>query len=186
MKLPVSGKITSNFGIRNDPISGKPTQHNGIDISCVRGTAVISLFGGVVTDRGNDSVRGVYLGITKNGVTEWFLHLTSSTVKIGDSVMSGKMVALSGNTGKSTGPHLHYGIKVNGNWVDPLKYISGNVEKVTMDAPDERETEVLEETFLSNVNNFVFNLFVYILLIGVVLFSVYQVYGKDIIKGVGI
>src|SRR4030042_3658631 len=133
MILPVIGTISSNFGMRN----GK--MHNGVDIAVPTGTNVLTLFGGKVTKTGNDASYGLYVTVKSGNVEELFAHLSKINVSQGNTIAAGKSIGLSGNTGNSTGPHLHYGIKVSGYWVDPLKYVD------TAKYPNPISDEELEE-----------------------------------------
>ena len=121
---PVAAKITSGFGYRTDPKTGKPKEfHNGIDLAVPVGTQIKSPMTGVV-----DAVTSVGDGgnqiIIKhtNGYKTGYAHLSKQLVKKGDKVKQGDIIGLSGNTGKSTGPHLHFTLTdPSGAKVDPQK-----------------------------------------------------------------
>jgi murein DD-endopeptidase MepM/ murein hydrolase activator NlpD len=122
---PVSGRITSPFGFRTHPITGKKSFHNGVDIACYLGTPVFAPATGKVTEKwvhpsGGNSVAFVSL---IDGIRFGFAHLDRVVVKIGDQITKGDIIAYSGNSGKSTGPHLHFTTKKNGNWIDPQTLI---------------------------------------------------------------
>ena len=121
---PVSGRISSNFGKRKAPKKGASTFHKGVDFAVPTGTAVMASCGGVVARAGWGSGYGycVYLQHPDGRVTRYG-HLSKVLVKAGQSVRQGEKIALSGNTGVSTGPHLHFEILINGSQVNPLKYI---------------------------------------------------------------
>lgn len=121
---PVSGRISSSFGKRNAPKKGASTYHKGIDFAVPTGTAVMASCGGTVERAGWGSGYGycVYLRHPDGRMTRYG-HLSKILVKAGQSVRQGEKIALSGNTGVSTGPHLHFEILINGSQVNPLKYM---------------------------------------------------------------
>lgn len=121
---PLKGKITSKFGSRRHPITGKQSFHNGVDIAVPVGTAIQAPADGVVTERWDHDRGGRCLAIECSGIRFGFAHLCKRFVLTGDKVKAGETIAESGNTGASTGPHLHFTVKVNGAWVDPLKYFT--------------------------------------------------------------
>ena len=117
--VPVSGKITSSFGIRRNPFSGKREFHNGIDIGCVIGTEVKSSAEGKVIFCGWKAGYGNMIVLEhKARMISVYAHLDSFKIQEGDSVKSGQLIALSGATGTVTGPHLHFEIRKN--YVTPL------------------------------------------------------------------
>ena len=126
---PVEGKITSDFGYRTAPTSGATSNHSGIDIAVPIGTPVKSMADGTVV-AANGGMRGYGNGVFidhgyingKHVVSEYG-HLNSFDVKVGDKVKQGQVIAKSGNTGVSTGPHLHITVRENKTPVDPKKYI---------------------------------------------------------------
>jgi len=122
---PVSGRISSSFGKRKAPKKGASTYHKGIDFSVPVGTAVMASCGGTVIKAGWGSGYGycVYIQHPDGRVTRYG-HLSKVLVKSGQSVKQGEKIALSGNTGISTGPHLHFEILIGGSQVNPLNYIN--------------------------------------------------------------
>jgi murein DD-endopeptidase MepM/ murein hydrolase activator NlpD len=121
--LPVAGRISSRFGGRTAPKAGASTNHGGIDIAAPIGTPVTAQRGGVVIAAGEAGKNGNLVRIDHgNGVVTSYAHLDGFDVKIGDRVEAGQAFARVGNTGNSTGPHLHYGITANGERVDPEKF----------------------------------------------------------------
>lgn len=126
---PVNGRISSSFGYRVAPVLGASTGHSGIDIAVPIGTPVKSIADGIVI-AARCNMRGYGTGVfidhgiinEKNVVSEYG-HLNSFYVKVGDTVKKGQVIAKSGNTGISTGPHLHLTIRENNVPVDPCKYI---------------------------------------------------------------
>lgn len=120
---PVAGSVTSGFGLRTDPITGKKKQHNGIDFGVPVGAVVTAPAAGVVTKIDSDALNGKYIVIDHGNKHESkLLHLSdNSIVSKGDFVTAGQTVAKSGNTGRSTGAHLHWQVTVNGKPVDGSK-----------------------------------------------------------------
>lgn len=121
--MPSSTHITSNFGPRNKPTAGASSYHRGVDIGCPIGSQVIAAAGGVVIFTGYLSSAGNAVIIDHGGgITTCYYHLSQPLVGTGQSVSQAQVIALSGNTGVSTGPHLHFAVRVNGQYVDPLGY----------------------------------------------------------------
>lgn len=119
---PASGRISSPFGYRANPFSGMRTFHSAIDIVLSTGTRVKATSGGRVADTGYNSVFGNYIILKHDsGYQSLYAHLSSIGVKEGTQVSQGAVIGLSGNTGQSTGPHLHFSIFRNGQAIDPLK-----------------------------------------------------------------
>lgn len=121
--FPVSSnyKISSYFGQRTAPTAGASTNHQGIDIAVPIGTSVLSAASGTVTNVAYNASRGNYVEVQhSNGFTTLYQHLSKASVKVGDKVTQGQSIALSGNSGISTGAHLHFEVKQNGKAVNPL------------------------------------------------------------------
>lgn len=123
---PVSGgRLSSGFGGRKAPKRGASTNHKGVDIAVPTGTAVMASCGGVVTRAGWLGGYGYAVYIQHPGGRETrYGHLSKVLVSVGQQVSQGQKIALSGNTGNSTGPHLHFEIRINGSAVDPRNYWS--------------------------------------------------------------
>lgn len=117
-------RITSPFGYRTHPISGKKKLHKGTDLAAPIGTPVYSVRDGVVTKAGwGSGGAGNMVRIDHgDGMVSVYMHLDSFKVKSGATVKAGQLIALSGNTGGSTGPHLHYQIEINGEPVDAMQF----------------------------------------------------------------
>ncbi len=119
-----TGWLSSRFGFRHDPFTGKQAFHGGLDFSVPTGTEVrVTAAGKVVAvqqQRGLGKVVKVDHG---NDVMTVYAHLDKFQVKKGDQVVRGQVIARSGNTGRSTGPHLHYEVRVAGRAVNPVPYI---------------------------------------------------------------
>ena len=119
--------ITSRFGLRNAPTEGASTNHGAIDIGVPEGTNVYATSSGKVTVAGAVSGYGYAVYIDHgNGIVSRYGHLKAGGIKVsvGQQVTAGQVIALSGNTGISTGPHLHFEVRVNDVKVDPLNYVS--------------------------------------------------------------
>ena len=121
---PVDGKITSRFGRRTDPLNKKASFHEGIDFRGKRGDEIFATADGVVKRAFINGGYGRYVEIDhKNGYSTAFAHLQKYVVKKGDKVERGQLIGHIGNTGRSTGPHLHYEVLYKKKPVDPQKYI---------------------------------------------------------------
>lgn len=119
-----SGRFTSSYGYRIHPITGVRTFHDGIDIASYTGTNVYAYTDGVVTTVGYDRYYGRYIVINHGGgLTTIYKHLDSYLVKLGQNVKVGDHIGEMGNTGFSTGSHLHFEVRVNGSTRNPLDYI---------------------------------------------------------------
>lgn len=123
---PISGgRLSSSFGRRNAPTKGASTYHKGVDWATPVGTAVMASCGGTVARAGWGSGYGYVVYINHpDGRQTRYGHLSKVLVKQGQTVSQGQKIALSGNTGRSTGPHLHFEILVGGSQVDPFKYMN--------------------------------------------------------------
>ena len=121
---PVRGWITSNFGKRISPFTGKYSNHDGMDVATRTGTTIVAPADGRVTYVGVESGYGKMLVIDHGyGVVTRYGHNSKIFVKVGGKVKRGQKIAAIGNTGRSTGPHLHYEVRVNGVPVNPKNYI---------------------------------------------------------------
>ncbi|MDO5291614.1 MAG: peptidoglycan DD-metalloendopeptidase family protein [bacterium] len=123
--LNTSGRITSTFGYRESPTAGASSYHKGIDIGIPTGTSVVAAGSGTVVVSQYHYSAGNYVMINHgNGLYTVYMHNSSLKVSVGDHVSKGQVIALSGSTGVSTGPHLHFGVSKNGTYVNPLNYVS--------------------------------------------------------------
>ena len=122
---PISGgRLSSGFGRRTAPKKGASTYHKGVDWATPIGTSVVASSGGTVVRAGWGAGYGYCVYIQHpNGMMTRYVHLKKVLVKTGQTVKQGERIALSGNTGVSTGPHLHFEILVNGVQVNPLNYL---------------------------------------------------------------
>ncbi|HEY6054763.1 MAG TPA: M23 family metallopeptidase, partial [Gaiellaceae bacterium] len=118
MQWPVAGPVTSPFGWRWGRM------HEGIDIAVPSGTPVHAAAGGTVIYAGWESGYGNFVVLDHGGgIATAYGHNTSVAVAVGQQVSQGQVIAYSGSTGHSTGPHVHFEVRVNGNAVDPLGYL---------------------------------------------------------------
>lgn len=123
--VPVHGRISSEYGYRTNPISGAYALHTGVDIAADKGTAIVAAYNGVVKDTGTGEKRGNYvLMFHPDGSETLYCHCSEVLVGEGDVIRAGEAVALVGETGWATGPHLHFEIHRDGNAVDPLDVLS--------------------------------------------------------------
>jgi murein DD-endopeptidase MepM/ murein hydrolase activator NlpD len=113
--LPVNGIVTSNVGWRHDPIDGTVRHHNGVDIAVPTGTRVKAIAAGRIVESGPHGGYGNLVAIKHgDGTLSMYGHNSRLEVRVGDQVEAGQTVALSGSTGRSTGPHLHFELWKNG------------------------------------------------------------------------
>ena len=125
--LPVAGTITSRFGHRVDPITGKVSSHTGTDIACAEGTPILAAADGIVTvANGLDSwggSYGYYIQIDHgSGLETLYAHCSSICVTTGQQVQAGQIIGYVGHTGRATGSHLHLEVHVNGSRADAMRY----------------------------------------------------------------
>lgn len=120
-----SNVVTSYFGVRQHPVYGDYRNHYGIDIGAPYGTNILAADGGTVVTATYSSSYGYYVIINHGGGnTTLYAHMSKILVSVGQSVTQGQTIGLVGSTGVSTGPHLHFEIRVNGTRVNPLNYYS--------------------------------------------------------------
>lgn len=118
------GWMSSRFGRRTDPFSGKIAWHSGVDFAGKEGTDIISVAAGVVTWSGDRYGYGNLVEINHgNGFKTRYAHCKENLVKVGDVVKKGQIIALMGSSGRSTGPHVHFEVYKHGRAVDPSTYI---------------------------------------------------------------
>lgn len=121
---PLHGRITSRYGYRTNPISGKYGLHTGVDIAADEGTGIVAAYNGVVKDTGYGEKKGNFVLMEhSDGTQTLYCHCSEVLVAEGSVIRAGELIALVGNTGWSTGPHLHFEIRIDGSSVDPLDYI---------------------------------------------------------------
>lgn len=118
---------SSSYGWRLDPFNGHKAFHEGLDFTADTGTAIYAAAGGIVAAAGQTADYGKIVKIDHgSGLETRYAHASKLLVKAGDRVEKGQKVAEVGSTGRSTGPHLHYEIRLNGNPLDPKKYLSAS------------------------------------------------------------
>ena len=122
---PSSSRITSGFGGRESPTEGASSNHQGIDIGAPTGSNIVAAADGTVTISTYSYSAGNYIMINHGGgVSTVYMHCSQLLVSAGDTVKQGQVIAKVGSTGYSTGPHLHFGVRLNGSYVNPAKYVS--------------------------------------------------------------
>jgi len=118
--MPAEGRVTSGVGVRPSPWTGKPEFHSGLDIPKPVGTSVYATADGVVESAGIFNGNGQTVVLDHGqGITTRYMHLSKIQIKNGDRVRKGEQIAESGNTGRTTSPHLHYEVRINGVPIDP-------------------------------------------------------------------
>ena len=121
---PTNGEVTSGFGWRNSPFGGGSELHPGIDIANSMGTPIVATADGEVVQSGWSGGYGNIVQIDHgNGIATIYGHNSSILVNVGQSVIKGQVISYMGSTGKSTGPHVHYEVRVNGSAVDPISFL---------------------------------------------------------------
>jgi murein DD-endopeptidase MepM/ murein hydrolase activator NlpD len=122
---PAPGQaVTSSFGIRRDPLLRTPAMHAGIDFRAAPGTPIQSAGAGTVVKAGWNGGYGRMVEIDHgNGLTTRYAHMSRISVKEGEKISTGDIVGEAGSSGRSTGPHLHYEVRKNGDAVDPLRFL---------------------------------------------------------------
>lgn len=131
MILPLNGKTTSEFGIRTHPISGDLRFHAGIDIAADKGESIYSAFDGRVIEADYDQWNGNYLKIEHdNNIMTVYCHCEKLNVSVGQKIRAGEVIATVGSTGSSTGPHLHFELRINNISYNPQKALKGAVNAV--------------------------------------------------------
>lgn len=119
--LPVSGTISSRYGVSS---SIRSSTHTGLDIAAAKGTPIKVIADGKVTFAAYNGSYGYLVKVEhENGVESWYAHTSKMNVTVGQKVKSGDVIALVGSTGNSTGPHLHFEIRIDGKHVNPQNYL---------------------------------------------------------------
>ena len=122
--VPSGGRISSTFGSREAPTEGASTYHKGIDIAASSGSKVVAAAGGEVVIATYSASAGNYVMINHgSGVYTVYMHMANLGVSEGQEVKQGESIGSVGSTGYSTGPHLHFGIRENGSYVDPQNFM---------------------------------------------------------------
>jgi murein DD-endopeptidase MepM/ murein hydrolase activator NlpD len=132
---PVVGQITGHFGERLDPFSGEGAFHSGLDIASHYGDEIRATADGDVTEAGLCAGYGRLIVIDHGfGVSTWYGHLSAFNVQMGMHVKRGDVIGYEGNSGRSTGPHLHYEVRINNTPVDPWRFLKSISPTATADA----------------------------------------------------
>lgn len=122
---PASGRITSGFGGRSSPTEGASSNHQGIDIGAPSGAGVVAAASGSVVISTYSASAGNYIMLSHGGgVYTVYMHMSSRAVSVGQTVSKGQQIGTVGSTGYSTGPHLHFGIRSGGAYINPSAYVS--------------------------------------------------------------
>jgi len=129
--MPVNGaRISSNYGMRIHPVLGRRKMHRGIDLAAPTGTPVYATADGIVGRADWFSSYGLYISIDHGADLETrYAHLSRLAVAAGERVEKGELIGYVGSTGRSTGPHLHYEVRVDGVAVNPVPYMMGRVQE---------------------------------------------------------
>jgi len=124
-RMPLAGaRLTSGYGMRNHPVLRKRRRHNGVDLAAPTGTPVYATADGVIGRADWFSSYGLYIAIDHGADLESrYAHLSKLAVAAGERVRKGDLIGYVGSTGRSTGPHLHYEVRVSGLAVDPIPYM---------------------------------------------------------------
>ncbi len=123
--IPASSRITSPFGKREPPLPGMSDFHKGVDVGAKTGTKIYAAAAGTVVISQYNYSAGNYIMISHgNGVYTVYMHCSKLLVEVGDKVQQGDNIGLVGSTGYSTAPHLHFGVRVDGEYKNPLNYVS--------------------------------------------------------------
>lgn len=121
---PTEGFVTSGFGYRPSPFTDRREFHKGLDIAGAAGTPIYATAKGKIVAAGRDGAYGLNVTIVHgSGIVTSYAHLQSIAVKDGQSISRGELLGYMGSTGRSTGPHLHYEVRLNGIPVEPMRYI---------------------------------------------------------------
>ncbi len=115
-------KVTSPFGYRTHPISGKASHHNGVDFAA-RSDPVFNVLDGRVKEAGKHKLLGKYIRIAHGEIETIYGHLSHILVSPRDTVIVGQPIAITGSTGRVTGEHLHLSVKFKGKFLNPLKFL---------------------------------------------------------------
>lgn len=136
------GRMTSSYGMRTHPVLRQRRQHNGVDIAAPTGTPVYATADGIVGRADWFSSYGLYISIDHGADLETrYAHLSRLAVAAGDRVEKGDLIGYVGSTGRSTGPHLHYEVRVDGVAVNPIPYM---IETEVQTQAAQRQGDILE------------------------------------------
>ena len=117
-------RVSSPFGYRIHPVTGEWAMHKGVDLPAPKGTPIYASRSGYVTIATYHSTAGNYVTINhQDGYTSVYMHMTHDVVSVGEYIKAGELIGYVGNTGRSKGYHLHFGITYDGSYVNPMNYI---------------------------------------------------------------
>lgn len=137
LPLAVEHHLSSDYGFRRDPIDGRMGRHAGIDFVAAYGAPILATAGGTVVHAGAMGAYGLAVDVEHgSGFSTRYAHLSQIAVAEGDAVLPGQPIGSLGNSGRSTGPHLHYEIRVQGRSIHPLTAIVLDQAKVTLRSQD--------------------------------------------------
>lgn len=130
-------RMSSGYGMRNHPVLGKRANHKGVDLAAPTGTPVYATADGLVGKAEWFSSYGNYIQIEHGGEMQTrYAHLSGYSVKAGQRVQKGDLIGYVGSTGRSTGPHLHYEVRIAGDAVDPTPYMTGEYALADLSAEE--------------------------------------------------
>ena len=133
-RLPVAGRVTSGYGLRSDPFTGAPERHAGLDVGAPEGAAIRAPLAGIVKSAGPRGGYGNAVEIDHgNGLTTLYGHASELLVQPGQSVEAGQEIARVGSTGRSTGAHLHFEVRLGGRAIDPSKVLKAYASRAEDD-----------------------------------------------------
>ncbi len=131
--LPLENyRVTSRFGWRRHPVTGKRDFHNGIDLAA-RAQVVRSIMAGLVSETGHHRFLGNYVRIDHGDVQSVYGHLSHISVHEGQDITAGQPIGVTGRSGRATGEHLHFGIRRGGTYIDPWKFLHGLIQQIDND-----------------------------------------------------
>ncbi|MES2446597.1 MAG: M23 family metallopeptidase [Bacteroidota bacterium] len=135
LSLPLARlTVTSSFGWRIHPVTGKPDFHRGVDLAA-RNDPVFSMMDGRVAATGADPILGIFIRIDHGDIQSIYGHLSLGLVQTGQSVLAGQPIGVTGSTGRSTGEHLHFSINFGDKHIHPLLFIKALVDQRTACPP---------------------------------------------------
>jgi murein DD-endopeptidase MepM/ murein hydrolase activator NlpD len=125
--VPVAGRVTSEFGLRRDPFTGKPHFHGGVDLAAPAGSAIRAAAEGEVVFSGRSGPSGNLVTVRHpDGLVTSYAHAARTLVRAGQKVAEGDVLATVGSSGRSTGPHLHFAVEKDGQEIDPAAFLSSD------------------------------------------------------------
>ncbi|WP_380936404.1 M23 family metallopeptidase [Sphingobacterium bambusae] len=115
-------KTTSSFGIRRHPVTGRTSFHNGVDLTA-DDPVVMAMYRGIVVETGEHPLLGIFIRIDHGGVHSIYGHLSACVAAVGDKVRAGQDIGILGRTGRATGIHLHFSVRIGTHYIDPIKFL---------------------------------------------------------------